>query len=87
MKKTLVYFWKANYFLKTIDSGYIDFIYITGGIDAITNQNEAEGEGDGGGTGGFDVDQLLQSFTGKQQGGLTNLFETLSGSLSKKKIH
>ena len=57
------------------------FYFILGGIDAITNENDAEGGG-GAGT-GFDVDQLLQSFTGKQQGGLTNLFDTLSGSLSK----
>lgn len=53
---------------------------VEGGIDAITNENDAEGQGEGAGK-GFDVDQLLQSFTGKQQGGLTNLFDTLSGSL------
>ena len=32
----------------------------------------------------MDVDQLLQTFTGKQQGGLTNLFDTLAGSLGNQ---
>ena len=39
------------------------------------NQNEG---------GNVDVDQILQTFTGKQQGGLTSLFDTLAGSLGKK---
>ena len=48
------------------------------GIEQITaNQNEAGANG----SGGLDVDTLLQSFTGKQQGGLTDLFGTLAGGL------
>ena len=46
------------------------------GIEQITaNQNEAGANG----SGGLDVDTLLQSFTGKQQGGLTDLFGSLAG--------
>ena len=46
------------------------------GIEQINaGQNEA------GANGALDVDTLLQSFTGKQQGGLTDLFGNLAGSL------
>ena len=47
------------------------------GFDQVAaNQNEAGGNNEG-----LDMDQLLQKFTGKQQGGLTQLFDTLAGSI------
>ena len=55
--------------------------FVEDGIEQINaNQNEAGASGAGG---GLDVDTLLQSFTGKQQGGLTDLFGNLAGSLGK----
>ena len=54
--------------------------FVEDGIEQINaNQNES-GAASGG---GLDVDSMLQSFTGKQQGGLTDLFGNLAGSLGK----
>lgn len=50
--------------------------FVEDGIERLhVDENQA------GASGGLDVDQLLQTFTGRQQGGLTNLFSTLAGSL------
>ena len=51
--------------------------FVEDGIEKLhVDENQAGASG-----GGLDVDQLLQTFTGRQQGGLTSLFSTLSGSL------